>query len=153
MSFQQVEKLLEEHGLEERILIFDRSIATVPLAAEAVGCESGQIAKSLTFKGKEGPILVVMAGDKRVDHKKFKSTFQTKAKMLSETEVQQQIGHAIGGVCPFAANERVKIYLDESLRRFDWIYPSCGTDKNAVKLRVQELESLAKPTAWVDIGV
>ena len=151
MAFEKAKACLEQFGLGDRILVFDTSSATVELAAQAVGCEPARIAKTLSFKIGEGCILVVAAGDARVDNKKYKAQFHTKAKMLTYEEVEELTGHTVGGVCPFGAREGVKVYLDESLRRFDTVYPACGSSNSAVRLTLPELEQSSRCEAWVDV--
>ncbi len=151
MAFEKAKAYLKEFGLEDRILVFDTSSATVELAAQAVGCEPARIAKTLSFKMEEGCILVVAAGDARVDNKKYKAQFHTKAKMLAFEEVEELTGHTVGGVCPFGAREGAKVYLDESLRRFETVYPACGSSNSAVRLTLPELEQTSRCEAWVDV--
>ncbi len=151
MAFEKAKEHLRKFGLEDRILVFDTSSATVELAAEAVGCEPARIAKTLSFQVEDGCILVVAAGDARVDNKKYKAQFHTKAKMLSFDEVEALTGHAVGGVCPFGAREGVKVYLDASLRRFEKVYPACGSSNSAVELTLPELERASGCEAWIDV--
>lgn len=151
MSLENAKKYVEEKGFGDRIMLFEQSSATVELAAAAVGTECARIAKSLTFKVDEKPVMILCAGDCKVDNSKYKKTFHQKAKMLTPTEVEEMIGHAIGGVCPFGVNEGVTIFLDESLKRFDVVYPACGSGNSAVKLGVDELEQIAGSTGWVDV--
>ncbi len=151
MSLENAKKYVEEKGFGDRIMLFEQSSATVELAAAAVGTECARIAKSLTFKVDEKPVMILCAGDCKVDNSKYKKTFHQKAKMLTPTEVEEMIGHAVGGVCPFGVNEGVTIFLDESLRRFDVVYPACGSGNSAVKLGVDELEQIAGSTGWVDV--
>lgn len=151
MSFEKAKAHLEKKGFADRIKEFDVSSATVALAAEAVGCEPAHIAKTLSFSLDGGAILVVAAGDTKVDNKKFKETFHTKAKMLAFDDVERLIGHAVGGVCPFGINDGVKVYFDESLRRFDYVYPACGSSNSAVKLSCEDLENAVDSYEWVDV--
>lgn len=151
MAFEKAKEHLEKFGLEERIMVFDTSSATVELAAQAVGCEPARIAKTLSFLVEDGCILVVAAGDARVDNKKYKAQFHTKAKMLSFEEVEERIGHGVGGVCPFGVKEGVKVYLDESLRRFEEVYPACGSSNSAVRLTLPELQRASGCEAWIDV--
>ena len=130
---------------------FSVSSATVELAAQALGCQGCRIAKTLSFMVDEKAILIVTAGDGRIDNPKFKATFHTKAKMLSHDQAAELIGHAVGGVCPFAVNEGVAVYLDESLKRFDTVYPACGSSNSAIELTIPELEEHSGFTAWVDV--
>lgn len=152
MSFTKVKQYFEEAGLGDRVKVLEHSSATVAEAAIAVGCEAKQIAKTMSFLVDESPILIVVAGDVKVDNKKFKATFQKKAKMIAFDQVESYIGHAPGGVCPFEVKPEVKTYLDVSLQRFDIVYPAAGDDHSAVKLWVAELEKYANSLGWVDIG-
>lgn len=151
MAFEKAKEHLKKFGLEDRIMVFDTSSATVELAAEAVGCEPARIAKTLSFLVEDGCILVVAAGDARVDNKKYKAQFHTKAKMLSFEEVEAQTGHGVGGVCPFGVKEGVKVYLDESLKRFERVYPACGSSNSAVELTLSELERASGCEVWIDV--
>ena len=137
--------------MQDQILEFEVSSATVELAAQALHCEGCRIAKTLSFLVGEESILVVAAGDARVDNHKFKETFGVKAKMIPADEVEPRIGHAIGGVCPFGLKEGVAVYLDESLRRFDAVYPACGSSNSALRITLPELERVSHPVAWVDV--
>ena len=150
MSIERVRAFMRERNMEDRILEFDVSSATVALAAEAVGCAPERIAKTLSFLVDGGAVLVVAAGDARVDNPKFKAQFHTKAKMLSPEEVVNLVGHAVGGVCPFAVTEGVKVYLDESLRRFETVFPACGSSNSAIELTLPELEQLSGGE-WIDV--
>ncbi|MBR4038983.1 MAG: YbaK/EbsC family protein [Clostridia bacterium] len=151
MSIERARAHLRRHGLEERIQEFTVSSATVALAAEALGCEPARIAKSLSFESGESAILVIAAGDARIDNAKFKQRFAMKAKMLSAEKVEPLIGHGVGGVCPFGVNEGILVYLDESLRRFDHVYPAAGTPASAVYLTIGELERASECAGWVDV--
>ena len=151
MAFEKAKDYLKEKGYEDRILVFDVSSATVELAAVAVGTEPARIAKSLTFMVEDAPVMVVCAGDVKVDNAKYKAYFHTKAKMLSYEEVGALIGHEVGGVCPFGVNSGVRIYLDESLKRFDVVYPACGSDNSAVRLAIKELEETSSYIEWIDV--
>ncbi|MGN0801605.1 MAG: YbaK/EbsC family protein [Candidatus Faecivicinus sp.] len=150
MSIDRVRAFMRERNMEQRILEFEVSSATVELAALAVGCEPARIAKTLSFMVDGRPILVVAAGDAKVDNSRFKARFHTKAKMLTPDEVVELVGHAVGGVCPFAVNEGVSVYLDESLRRFATVYPACGSSNSAIELTPSELEALSAGE-WVDV--
>ncbi|MCQ2406097.1 MAG: YbaK/EbsC family protein [Oscillospiraceae bacterium] len=152
MSIEKARAHLRKYGLEDRIMEFDVSSATVELAAGAVGVEPGKIAKTLSFMLSEGPVLILFAGDVRTDNKKFKDVFSQKAKMLSHDEVEALIGHGVGGVCPFGINEGVNVYLDASLRRFDTVYPAAGTSASAVRLSIEELEKCSESKGWVDVS-
>ena len=152
MSIENVREYFSRFGIESRIREFDVSSATVPLAAKALGCEEARIAKTLSFMAGENPIVIVMAGDARVDNKKYKAAFSTKAKMLSFDEAANLVGHAVGGVCPFAVNDGVKVFLDESLKRFETVFPACGSANSAIELTISELEKYAsQPVQWVDV--
>lgn len=151
MSIEKVRAYLKEKGIDNRIREFDSSSATVALAAQALGCEECRIAKSLSFRAGERVILVVAAGDCKIDNAKYKTQFGTKAKMLPFDEVEQFIGHAAGGVCPFAVNDGVEIYLDVSLKRFDTVFPACGSANSAIELSLSELEEYSQYQAWVDV--
>lgn len=151
MSIEKVKKFFSEYGIEDRIIELSESSATVELAAAALGCEPKRIAKSLSFSLDGGAILVVCAGDAKVDNPKYKATFGAKAKMLSPDEVTSLIGHAVGGVCPFGVNEGVKVYLDGSLRRFETVFPAAGSSNSAIELTLGELEEYSRPAAWVDV--
>lgn len=151
MSIEKVRAFFAEKGIEDRILEFAVSSATVELAAAALGCEGKRIAKSLSFLVGDAAILVVAAGDVKVDNPKYKAQFGAKAKMLSPEQAVEMIGHAVGGVCPFAVNEGVKVYLDESLKRFETVFPACGSSNSAIELTIPELEQYSGFTAWVDV--
>ena len=151
MSIERARAHLQKHGLEDRIKEFDVSSATVALAAQALGCEPERIAKSLSFEKGDGAILVLAAGDARIDNAKFKAQFGMKPKMLAAEKVEPLIGHGIGGVCPFGVNEGVPVYLDESLRRFDYVYPAAGTSASAVYLTIPELERASEYIGWVHV--
>lgn len=151
MSIEKARAHLAKHGLEDRIQEFSVSSATVALAAEALGCEPARIAKSLSFEKGEGAILVIAAGDARIDNAKFKQRFGMKAKMLGADKVEPLIGHGVGGVCPFGVNEGVDVYLDESMKRFETVYPAAGTPASAVQLSLDELERASEALGWVDV--
>lgn len=151
MSIEKVREYFTTLGIENKIMEFDVSSATVELAAIAVGVEGARIAKTLSFLVKDEPILIVVAGDGRVDNKKYKATFSAKAKMLSHEQASEMIGHAVGGVCPFAVNEGVKVYLDESLKRFETVFPACGSSNSAIELTIPELEKYSCFEKWVDV--
>ena len=152
MSIERARAHLRKYDLEDRVQEFEVSSATVELAAQAVGVEPARIAKTLSYLVDGGAILIVAAGDIRVDNRKFKDTFHTKAKMLTAEQASEMIGHAVGGVCPFGVNEGVKVYLDVSLKRFDTVYPAAGTSSSAVRLSIPELERASEFTAWVDLA-
>ena len=152
MSIQKVRAYFQEKGIADRIREFDVSSATVELAAVAVGVEGARIAKSLSFKVGDHPIIVVVAGDAKVDNSRYKAQFHTKAKMLTHEEAHELIGHDVGGVCPFALPEDVKVYLDVSLKRFDTVFPAAGSDNSAVEMTCDELERYASNfVEWVDV--
>ena len=149
MSIERVRAFMREKNMEEKILEFEVSSATVELAAQAVGCEPARIAKTLSFMVNGAPVLIVAAGDAKVDNSRFKAIFHTKAKMLTPDEAVALVGHAVGGVCPFAVNEGVKVYLDESLRRFETVFPAAGSSNSAIELTMDQLESLSGGE-WTD---
>lgn len=152
MSIQKVRAYMEPLGIADRIREFDVSSATVELAAVAVGVEGARIAKSLSFKVNEEPIIIVAAGDAKVDNAKYKAQFHTKAKMLTHEEAHTLIGHDVGGVCPFALPENVKVYLDVSLKRFETVFPAAGSDSSAIELTCEELERYSSNfQTWVDV--
>ena len=151
MAIEKVREYFKELGIDNRIQEFEVSSATVELAAQALGCEGSRIAKSLSFKVDDKPILVVAAGDAKVDNHKYKEQFSQKAKMLSLDECEQLIGHAVGGVCPFAINDGVDVYLDKSLKRFDTVFPACGSSNSVIELTITELERYSNYIAWVDV--
>jgi len=151
MSLEHVENYFKEFNRLEDIRVFDQSTATVTLAAEALGTEEKRIAKTLAFKGKEGAILIVAAGDTKTDNRKFKDQFGVKATMLPLEEVSAITGHPVGGVCPFALKEPIPIYLDVSLKRFETVFPACGSPNSAIKLTISELELYANSNDWVDV--
>lgn len=152
MSIEKGKAYLASLGLGERVREFDVSSATVELAAQALGVDGCRIAKTLSFKIDDGAILILAAGDARIDNKKFKETFHTKAKMLSPDEVENLVGHAIGGVCPFGINDGVKTYLDTSLKRFETVFPAVGSSSSAVEMSIDELEKYSQGfVGWVDV--
>lgn len=151
MSLERAEKYLEERGFADRIILFDVSSATVVLAAQALGCEECRIAKTLSFDQDGKTVLVVAAGDARIDNHKYKETFHVKARMLPASEAEERTGHAVGGVCPFGVKDGVSIFLDVSLKRFDTVYPAAGTSSSAVRLSPAELEGLLPEASWIDV--
>ncbi|MDR1800747.1 MAG: YbaK/EbsC family protein [Lachnospiraceae bacterium] len=151
MSVENVKKYFSNYGIEDRVQTLSETCATVETAALAVGCEAKQIAKSLTFMVEGTPILIVAAGDAKVDNAKFKARFHTKATMLKPVEVIEYIGHAIGGVCPFGIKDGVEVYLDESLRRFEIVYPAAGDSNSMIKLTLDELKKYSGYKEWVDV--
>ena len=150
MSFEKAKAWLDVRGFGDGVREFEVSSATVELAAAALGCEGARIAKTLSFKLSDGVVLIVAAGDAKVDNHKFKEKFHQKAKMLTPEEAVELVGHAVGGVCPFGVNDGVRVYLDESLRRFDIVYPACGSSNSAVKLTPEEL-CAASGGEWADL--
>lgn len=151
MSIERARAFFKTHNMEDRILEFDVSSATVELAAQAVGCEPARIAKSLSFLVDDHAIIIVTAGDAKIDNAKYKAQYHKKAKMLSPEEVTTLIGHAIGGVCPFGINDGVDVYLDESLKRFETVFPACGSSNSAIELTISELEQYSGFNSWVDV--
>ena len=152
MSFELVKNYLTERGYGDRAQEFTVSSATVELAAAALGCEGARIAKSLSFKVEDKPIIIVVAGDAKVDNSRYKAQFHTKAKMLTHEEAHELIGHDVGGVCPFALPEDVKVYLDGSMKRFETVFPAAGSSNSAVEMTCDELERYASNfAAWVDV--
>ena len=151
MSIERVRQYFEPYGMADRIREFPVSSATVELAAAALGCEGCRIAKTLSFSVDGAAVLIVAAGDARVDNGKFKAVFHTKARMLSPQEAADLVGHAVGGVCPFGVNEGVTTYLDVSLRRFETVFPACGSSNSAIELTLPELEKYSQAKAWIDV--
>lgn len=151
MAIDKVRTYFREYGMEDRIRELDESSATVELAADALGVEPARIAKTLSFLVDGHAILIVTAGDTRVDNRKYKDRFGTKLKMLSAEQAIQLVGHAIGGVCPFGVNDGVDTYLDVSLKRFETVFPACGSDNSEIELSVPELERFSKSVGWVDV--
>jgi len=151
MSIEKVRAYFREYNMEDRVMEFQVSSATVELAAQALHCEPGRIAKTLSFMTGNGPILIVTAGDARIDNARYKARFAAKAKMLTPEEAVALIGHAVGGVCPFAVNEGVAVYLDESLKRFETVFPACGSSNSAIELTIPELETYSRFSEWVDV--
>ena len=151
MSVEKVRAYLTPYGVAQRIRELEVSSATVELAAQAAGVIPARIAKTLSFLVDEGCVLIVTAGDAKIDNSKFKAMFHTKAKMLTPGEVEAMVGHAVGGVCPFAVNPGVEVYLDESLRRFETVFPACGSSNSAIELTISELEQYSRFDAWVDV--
>lgn len=151
MSIEKVRAFFREKGIEDRVQEFPVSSATVELAAQALGVEGKRIAKTLSFLVGDQCVLIVAAGDAKVDNAKFKAQFHTKAKMLPHDLVPEYVGHAVGGVCPFAVKEGVAVYLDESLRRFETVFPACGSSNSAIELTIPELMAYADTDAWIDV--
>lgn len=151
MAIEKVKAYFEGYGMADRVLEFPVSSATVELAAQALGCEPCRIAKTLSFSVEDKPILIVAAGDAKIDNPKYKAQFGTKAKMLTPAEAEDLVGHAVGGVCPFAVKEGVRVYLDESLKRFETVFPACGSSNSAIELTIPELERYSGYDSWVDV--
>jgi len=151
MAIERVRDYFKQYDMEERILEFASSSATVELAAQAAGCEPARIAKTMSFRVGEECILIVTAGDARIDNAKYKAKFEKKAKMLSFEEVEPAIGHAVGGVCPFGINEGITVYLDESLKRFETVFPAAGSSNSAIELTIPELEKYSGFAEWIDV--
>ena len=151
MAFDKAKAYLEQYGLAERIIVTDHSSATVAEAAKAIGCEEAMIAKTLSFLQGEDPVLILADGIARIDNHKYKERFGCKAKMIPAGLVEPLIGHDIGGVCPFGINEGVKVYLDESLRKHEIVYPAVGSDHSGVRLTIPELEKCTGYPEWVDV--
>jgi len=152
MAVSKVKEFFKKYGMENRVKELSVSCATVELAAEALGCEPEKIAKSISFTVNGKPILIVTAGDMKIDNGKYKARFGTKAKMLTPEETEKLIGHAVGGVCPFAINGGVTVYLDESLKRFATIFPACGSCNSLIELTISELEKYSGYKSWVDVS-
>ena len=152
MAIERVRAYFDRFGMADRVREFEVSSATVELAAQALGCQPCRIAKTLSFMADGGAVLIVMAGDAKIDNHKYKAQFGTKAKMLTPGEVETLVGHGVGGVCPFGINEGVRVYLDASLRRFETVFPACGSGNSAIELSIPELERYSGYTAWVDVG-
>ena len=151
MSLEKAKEYLKAKGYADHIIELEESSATVQLAAEALGVEPGMIAKTMSFLTEDGPILILTEGTAKIANRKYKDYFHEKAKMIPFGEVEEYIGHAPGGVCPFGIKDGIKVYLDESLKRFDTVYPAAGTDHSAVKLTIAELEEVAGAGGWIDV--
>ena len=151
MAIEKVRYYFKKYNMENRIMEFDVSSATVELAAAAVGVMPARIAKTLSFKSEEGCLLIVTAGDSKIDNSKFKKEFSMKAKMLPPEEVLTLVGHAIGGVCPFAIDENIPVYLDESMKRFHTVFPACCSSNSAIELTCEELYKYSNAEKWVDV--
>ena len=151
MAIEQVKEYFKKYNIESRIIELPTSSATVKEAAESLGTEEALIAKTLSFIVEDKPILIVAAGDAKIDNSKYKGQFHTKAKMIPFEDVNNLIGHNPGGVCPFAIKENVTVYLDESLKRFEHVYPACGSSNSAIKLTIEELEKYSNYTSWIDV--
>ena len=151
MSVERVREYFAKEGIADRIQEFDVSSATVELAAQALHCDGCRIAKTLSFHVDDRVVLIVAAGDARIDNRKYKDKFCKKAKMLAFEEAEELTGHAVGGVCPFAVKEGVEVYLDESLKRFETVFPACGSANSAIELTIPELEKYSRSREWVDV--
>ena len=152
MSIEKVREYFKPFGIEDKILEFPVSSATVELAAKALNTDGCRIAKTLSFSVNDSPVLIVTAGDAKIDNKKYKTFFGAKAKMLTFEEVEEKIGHAVGGVCPFGINDGVKVYLDECIKRFPTVFPACGSSNSAIELTPEELEKHSEFfIEWIDV--
>lgn len=152
MAIDKVREYFKKYNIDNRIQEFETSSATVELAAKALNCEPKRIAKTMSFLVDDKPILIVLAGDTKIDNSKYKTEFHTKAKMVPFEDVEKIIGHAAGGVCPFGINEGIDVYLDESLKRFETVFPACGSSNSAIELTVKELEKTSNFNKWIDVG-
>lgn len=152
MSVEKVKEYFKKYYMDEQIIEHQESTATVSDAASALNCQEAEIAKTLSFRVSDDIILIVMSGDAKIDNSKYKERFKVKAKMVESEMVEELIGHAVGGVCPFAINDNIKVYLDESLKRFKYVYPACGSSNSAIKLTIPELEKYSNFTEWIDVG-
>ena len=151
MAIEKVKAFFAQHGMADRIHEFDVSSATLELAAKALNCEPCRIAKTLSFMVNGKAVLIVTAGDTKIDNPKYKAQFGTKAKMLKADEVTELIGHSVGGVCPFGINDGVSVYLDISLKRFNTVFPACGSSNSAIELTIEELEKYSNFLEWIDV--
>lgn len=151
MAIEKVKEYFNQFGIADRVQEFTVSSATVELAAQALNCEPCRIAKTLSFMVDGHAVLIVTAGDAKIDNPKYKVQFGTKAKMLTPDEAETLIGHAVGGVCPFGINEGVTVYLDNSLKRFATVFPACGSSNSAIELSIEELVKYSGYVAWVDV--
>lgn len=151
MSLEKAKEHLKKYKLNQNIMEFTTSSATVQQAAIALNCTEGEIAKTLSFLVQEKPILIVVSGDAKIDNSKYKAEFHKKAKMIPHENVEKIIGHQVGGVCPFGINEGVEVYLDKSLQKYKTVYPASGSDSSAVKLTIQELEQASNYQKWIDV--
>lgn len=151
MSLESVKKDLAQYGADKRILVFDKPSATVEMAAEDIGCKPEDICKTMAFDVNGETVVIAMAGDARIDNHKYKAFFHKKAKMLQGEEVEKRTSHPIGGVCPFGLPKGVKVYLDESLKRFDKVYPACGSVNSAICVTLDELQQYSHCTDWIDV--
>lgn len=152
MAINKVKEYFKQYEIDNRIIEFDESSATVSEAAKRLGCKEELIAKTLSFIINDKVILIVLAGDTKIDNSKYKNIFNVKAKMIPHDLVEELVGHKAGGVCPFAINDGIDVYLDISLKRFKYVYPACGSDTSAIKLSIDELEKYSNYKCWVDVG-
>lgn len=152
MSYTKVKDYFEQYGMGDRVRLLDDSSATVELAAKALNCEESRIAKTISLLCVDESILIVTSGDKKIDNSKYRQEFGTKAKMIPYDQVEPLIGHSVGGVCPFAIHKGVKVYLDESLKRFDTVFPACGSSNSVIELSIEELEKYSNSIKWVDVS-
>lgn len=152
MAIDKVREYFKKYNIEDKIIEFNESSATVELAAKALNTEGKRIAKSMSFNLKDRVILIVLAGDARISNSKYKNLFHEKAHMLKFDEVNELIGHPVGGVCPFAINDGVEVYLDESLKRFETVFPACGSANSAIELTIKELEKYSNYVDWIDVS-
>lgn len=152
MAIERARAHLKKYGMDDMIRELDQSSATVDLAAQALGVENARIAKTLSYMVEGNAVLIVAAGDIRVDNRKFKDAFHTKAKMLTPEQAEEMVGHAVGGVCPFGINEGIKVYLDVSLKRFETVFPACGSSNSAIELTIEQLEKVSEYEGWVDVA-
>lgn len=151
MSVEKVKDYFKNFGIEDRVIEFETSSATVELAAAALNCQPERISKSISFMLKEKPIIIVTAGDVKIDNKKFKKIFATKAKMIDKDSVEELIGHKVGGVCPFAIKDDVEVYLDQSLKRFETVFPACGSSNSVIELTIEDLEKYSNYKSWINV--
>lgn len=152
MAIDKVREYLKQFDKDKDIIEFDVSSATVKDAALAIGCDENHIAKTLSFIVDDIPVLIVLAGDKKIDNSKFKQTFKCKAKMISFDSLEDLVGHEAGGVCPFGIKDGVEVYLDNSLKEYEHVYPACGSSNSAIKLTLSELEKYSNYKTWVDVS-
>lgn len=152
MSLEKVKEYFKKYDMDDKIIEFNDSSATVKDAALRLNCEDELIAKTLSFKVDDKVILIVLSGNVKIDNSKYKQIFHTKAKMLSFDEVEELIGHKVGGVCPFAINNNIDVYLDESLKKYEYVYPACGSANSAIKLTIMELEKYSNYKSWIDVS-
>ena len=152
MSIEKGREYFRQFGMEDRVREFEVSSATVELAAQALGVEGARIAKTLSFMVGEQPVLILMAGNVKVDNPKYKAVFHTKAKMMTPEQLEEYVGHQIGGVCPFGIKDGVDVYLDESLKRFNTVFPACGSSNSAIELTIPQLEEFSNFKEWIDVS-